>query len=76
LDILIGCIFMGNLSQIIIAFTMLISRVCCVASSYSRRSWGMRSMSVRGGSIPESEDLKPFYALGVNIARQVSIVLV
>ena len=30
-----------------------------------------REMVVLGGQLPSDENLKPFYALGVNIARQV-----
>lgn len=30
-----------------------------------------RFLSLRAGSLPESEDLKPFYALGINVAKQV-----
>lgn len=30
-----------------------------------------RLMSIQGGSLPEKEEMKSFYALGVNIARQV-----
>ena len=33
--------------------------------------WGTRLFSLKGGSMPESEEMKPFYALGVNIGRQV-----
>lgn len=36
-------------------------------ASVSRR----RMLSMKGGAMPSSEDLKPFYALGINVAKQV-----
>lgn len=30
-----------------------------------------RLLSLKGGNIPESDEMKPYYALGINIARQV-----
>lgn len=41
------------------------SQHCCVSSTHINNLW------LRGGAQPQKEDEKPFYALGINIARQV-----
>lgn len=49
------------------------SRALVLASSKALRQYKLSSklFSTTGGSVPSDEDSKPFYALGINIARQV-----
>ena len=34
-----------------------------------------RVFSLKGGALPDSEELRVFYALGVNVGRQVDVLL-
>ena len=50
---------------------MLSCRALFLSARSSRSAISKRLLNMKGGSIPESEEMKPFYALGINVARQV-----
>lgn len=57
-----------------LSFSLLLatSRALCFAKKSARPlKHATRLLSITGGSLPENDDVKPFYALGVNIAKQV-----
>ena len=51
---------------LLVLISYLVCGVECKSTSHSNALW-----LIKGGASPASEEMKPFYALGINIARQV-----
>eukprot|EP01041_Mallomonas_annulata_P001082 gene1081-2112_t len=48
-----------------------VCRAFLCSSGSTRAFHGSRLLSMTGGNIPDADEMKPYYALGLNIARQV-----
>ena len=56
---------------VMICFALSTSRAFSRSSQAGVKNFASRLLSLSGGALPDNEELKPFYALGVNVAKQV-----